>query len=513
MNDRREAAPVGIVEATPDGTITAINDRAQELLEIDRDRAVGSSIDGTLPQSVEAAVPAAFDGPIEGPRSIEEYYPVLDRWFEVTLVPGDDAVAVYLQDRTPRRRSKRRVESLEGELDRLAVLDEVVSDILAELVDASSREAIAETICERLGRSDLYEFAWLGERKVGGEAIVVRAAAGSTGRTLDHVTECLTDGRPCPERRAIESGQPQVIQPIAAEESIPEPIRRAAFADGLQSMLAIPLTYGSTVYGVVGVYASDRAAFSDRERSSFGTLGEVAGFAVNAVRHRTLLLSDTLVELTFRVTDRSDPLVGVAANHGATLSLAGVVPREDERLRCYFEADGADPGSIADALETSESIAEPRIVRAYDESTGGTIEATLGPETALGLLAASGATIRSVEVDDGATIVIELPPDDDVRRIAEGFSRAFDSDLRAKREVERPVATAQEFRDRLDDRLTEKQERALRTALLADYFESPRGSSAEEVAETLDITGPTLLYHLRAGQRKLLEAFFERDDR
>ena len=42
----------------------------------------------------------------------------------------------------------------------------------------------------------------------------------------------------------------------------------------------------------------------------------------------------------------------------------------------------------------------------------------------------------------------------------------------------------------------------LRTAYLADYFESPWRSTAEEVASALDITGSTLLYHLRAGQRK-----------
>jgi predicted DNA binding protein len=31
------------------------------------------------------------------------------------------------------------------------------------------------------------------------------------------------------------------------------------------------------------------------------------------------------------------------------------------------------------------------------------------------------------------------------------------------------------------------------------------------VAETLDIAGSTLLYHLRRAQRKLVEAYFERD--
>jgi predicted DNA binding protein len=65
------------------------------------------------------------------------------------------------------------------------------------------------------------------------------------------------------------------------------------------------------------------------------------------------------------------------------------------------------------------------------------------------------------------------------------------------------------FRNDLAEALTDKQRTVLRTAHLSDYFTSPRGSTSEEVAEALDIAGPTVLYHLRNAQRKLLSAFFE----
>ena len=110
-------------------------------------------------------------------------------------------------------------------------------------------------------------------------------------------------------------------------------------------------------------------------------------------------------------------------------------------------------------------------------------------------------------------MVVELSPSEDVRRISETIKREFSAQLAAKRERERSVTTERDVRDALGDRLTEKQSEALRTAFFADYFESPRGSTAEEVAESLDITAPTLLYHLRAGQYKLLSSFFEEHDR
>jgi predicted DNA binding protein len=78
----------------------------------------------------------------------------------------------------------------------------------------------------------------------------------------------------------------------------------------------------------------------------------------------------------------------------------------------------------------------------------------------------------------------------------------------AKRERERDVRTAGEFRRDLRERLTERQYVALKTALLAEYFRSPRGSTAEEVAESLGISSPTFHAHLRAAERKLVDAFF-----
>jgi predicted DNA binding protein len=99
-----------------------------------------------------------------------------------------------------------------------------------------------------------------------------------------------------------------------------------------------------------------------------------------------------------------------------------------------------------------------------------------------------------------------------VREVVEAVGEAFpDSELLSKTEHERSVETAQEFRSTLHDRLTDRQRNTLRTAYHGGYFESPRDSTAEELAETLDISSPTLHYHLRAGQSKLLDAFFDED--
>jgi predicted DNA binding protein len=156
-------------------------------------------------------------------------------------------------------------------------------------------------------------------------------------------------------------------------------------------------------------------------------------------------------------------------------------------------------------------VTAARVIGEYD--TGGSLELRLAEETPLGLLATQGAAIQHAEYENGhGECVIELSPAEDVRRVAEAVTREYEGSVVAKRQRERELASSREFRDELSDRLTDRQQNALRTAFFAEYFQSPRGSSAEEVANALDITGPTLLYHLRAGQRKLLSEFFDATD-
>lgn len=506
MHEGMLRAPIGMLDVARDGTVRAINRSAATLFEVDRENATDAQIDRIFPDSVDAQVPRAFNNPPTEAQQFEEYYPAIDRWLETQVVPSKETVYLYVQDVTDRHRREARIGELDDALDRMTAIDGLISAILADLIAASGREEIAETVCRRLGETPLSAFAWVGERELGSDRITIRAAAGQTGRTFEAIESCLATEPDVPEARVIASGEPAIIQPIGEDKEVPESIRRAAFADGLQSLLAIPLTYGSSVYGVVGVYSADREAFTERERASFGTVGEIAGFAVNASRHRNILLSDTVVELTIEVTDPADPFCAVAQQLEAGIHLNGVVPGTDQIL-CYCRADGADPDSLVAHLDSRESVAAARVITSL--SDGGTFESEVSTQSLIGRVTLRGATIQAARYDeDGGELVVEITPEEDVRRFAEAITRGRQAEIVAKHECERDVLTAAEFREALRDQLTDRQEQVLKTAYFANYFESPRGSNAEEVAEALDITGPTLLHHLRAAQRKLLGSFF-----
>jgi len=507
MDERLDGAPIGVLEVSDDGTVEAANDVALSLIDA-ASEPVGEPLDAVFPESVEDTLPDAVRGDGVDEAEFEEYYPTVELWLAVTVVPVDGGATVYLRDVTDRRRQAQSLDRLREERERTAVIDEVRSEVLAELVGASSREEIAETICRELGESDIYAFAWVGEREIGSDGLAIRAAEGETGETFAAVRETLDGPATTPEERAVESGEIREVQPLADDPQVPEAVRIAGFADGVQSALAIPLVYGSNVHGVVGVYAGRKDGFSDRERTSFQTLGEIAGFAITAARNRNLLLSDSVTEITFDVGTDS-PLSRLSDDLGAELTLEGLVPNGDESLLCYVASD-ADAAAVGDVADGLAGVGSVRVID--DGGTGRSLEIEVDGDAPLVTVSSLGGTVRRATYEDGrGRIVVDLPPDGDVRRMADAVGRDADAEVRAKRERERSVTTAREFRAELDDRLTDRQRAVLRAAYLADYFESPRGSTAEEIASSLDITGSTLLHHLRASQRKLLDAYFTED--
>ena len=507
MDDRLQYAPIGVLTVLRDGTVTNINEVAKSLIG-STDGAVGAPLDEVFPRSVEDSLFVAFEAESVTETSFEEYYPDLEQWLTVSVTATEDGVTVYLQDVTERRRYKQSLEQLRTERKRTAVIENIFSVILTELVDATSREEIAETICRSLGETEIYEFAWIGEREIGSDNLAIPAVAGETGETFAAVRGALDDDTTTTlEERAIESGRLQSAQPLADDSQVSKSVWTTGFADGVQSAVAIPLVYGSKVHGVVGVYAAEPEAFSDRERTSFKTLGEVAGFAVTAARNRNLLLSDTVAELTFKVGD-SSILCRLSGSLDSTLVLEGVVPHGADTLLCFISVEDADIQAVESAAAAIDGLNDTRAIR--ESESGGTVELTVQGSSPLLAISSHGGTVQRATFDSGTgQIVVELPPEGDVRRIADTISREYEMEFVAKEQRERSVTTAREFRDILKDTLTERQQTVLQTAYLADYFESPRGSTAEEVAASLDITGSTLLHHLRAGQRKLLDAYLD----
>jgi predicted DNA binding protein/putative methionine-R-sulfoxide reductase with GAF domain len=414
--------------------------------------------------------------------------------------------AIERADRLAERRARRReLERQRDELRRLNQLNALVEEIIRSLVGAATREEIERTVCEALGDSEFYLDAWIVERGTEEDVVLRAGTGGDAGLDDDGGTP-----RSGPVRTALEEGRMQVVPELATDERVPGPLRESAVEGGVRSCLVAPLSYADTVFGALVVHASAPDAFSDRETTAFETLGRVVGFVINATNNRRLLLGNTAVEVEFALDPADAWFTVVSARLECTVTVGGVVPTEEGWLLEYATVEGAPTEPVREAVAGRDDVERVRVLAG--DGDGCSIECAV-PEREAGLraIAEYGASLRTARAVDGeGVLTARFPAAATAREAASAIEERFDgAELLAKRVVDVSDRSAPTVRQTVVERLTDKQLSALRAAFLAGYYGYPRGTTAEDLAGSLDIAPSTLHQHLQAAQRKLLAAVFD----
>lgn len=377
----------------------------------------------------------------------------------------------------------------------LVELVDCVVDLGDTLSRASTREAIEREACDAL--ATFYDYALMAS-EAGNDELGVRA------RSIDDGADVI-EAEDAPPRTAAmevyETGEPTVEtgDPFA-DGGAREPRLRAI----------VPVVHADTTYGVleVGVRADGRDV-DDVEQRVLRDLGRRLGQSIAAVERRRLLLADTVLRLSFGYTDRGALFVWLSDVFDCSFSLTGLVPGEDGSLLAFVWLEGASPEDVFRRATDAASVESARLIRSSDD--GALLEFVVTADSpALTLVECGGSLTELTATEGRGTVTAEFVPDVDVREVAEAVEADFpDSELVAKREVDRSVRTDTEFKQALEDTLTDKQRSTMRAAYLSGYFDWPRGSTAEELADSLGVSSPTFHNHLRRAQRKILATFLE----
>lgn len=493
-----------------------VRPEAADLYTVSADELVGHHLTDVFPDELAADLQACQDRAIETDevQSIEYTVETVEgtRWYEARVVPYDEPVdgngnraVVWLgRDVTERVERERTLRRQRDHLETLNGINRVVRQVIHTLVEASTREAIEREACRQLVESELYAAAWIGERD--GDDVAVRTAAGEATTLLEAVRDpAVEDERPV--RETLETGMVRTSNRLPEEPRVPERLREAAREDDVTSAIAVPIEHDTANYGALVVYASREDAFSPREEDAFRLLGETIGFAINAVKNRRLLFADSVVELEVRVEHGDSISFHLSETYDCTCSLEWIGETAGGKIYQYVTVDGLDGETVMAAASDHDSVAECRLV--HDGSDRATIELRLH-ESGARTLTNYGATIREITVTDGVgTALLEVPRDADVREVVDALRTVYDDvTMTARREVDRPVRTADERRERIVDRLTDRQLTALRLAYYGGYFDWPRASTGEDLADAMDVSPPTLHQHLRKAQQVVLTEFF-----
>jgi predicted DNA binding protein/PAS domain-containing protein len=479
----------GVVIVGEEGEIIYLNDAAGGIFDVEPGELFGDQL-----QSHLDADELDFDS--------EDAFAELEigrQTYEVTTAPITDqndrviGHTVLLHDVTSRVQRERTLRRQRDELARLERLNRVIREMNAGLVSATTREEIARTVCETLVTTETCNSAWLGFGPQSATTIIGMTGADDGPRQLDS-----TDALPEAVTLSVSDAEPSDVP-------TPAPTRSASRVDE-DARATIPLVYGRTVYGVLALERVTSSGFTEREREVLAEMGETIGHAIHAVEQERLLVSDEAVELEFSSTDPDALLVALSEAVGPC-TLDGLVPGSGETLLVYVTVDDATIREVTEFVSEADGVTD---VRAIDENGSATAELSVTGGSLCCPVVEYGANVSSAEATDGTCrLVAEVSPDSNVRTLVERVTDGFPAtELHSKRELAPQRTDEGPFTDAALEELTERQRATLSAAYQAGYFDWPRESTAEDIADSMDVTSPTVHHHLRKAERQILGRFF-----
>ncbi|MXV63541.1 GAF domain-containing protein [Natronorubrum sp. JWXQ-INN-674] len=394
------------------------------------------------------------------------------------------------------------------QLEALNRLNRIGHDITHAVITTETRADLEQRVCDRLAESDAYRFAWIGGVNPGSDRVVPKAAAGLEDGYLDDVDISADEDDAAgqgPSGTAIRTGSVQVANDLEDNAEY-EPWRDAALDRGYRSSAAIPITHEDLVYGVLNVYSSSPRSFEGPETTILARIGDVIAHAITAIERKDALVSDAVIELEFRVEELAKPLIQLSTSEECTIELDQLI-RGDETLLAYGSAEGVDQEVFRETIEETDGFGEVRFLAVRRDA----FEFELVAPAAVSLfetIATHGGRVQSATVDDGEfRFVVELPRGRDTRQMIELIQEQRDDvTYLAQRTSERSEPNDTGSASVLEEELTEKQRAALETAYFAGYFDWPRESTGEEIAERLGIAPATFNQHLRTAERKFFNS-------
>ncbi|MXV63256.1 GAF domain-containing protein [Natronorubrum sp. JWXQ-INN-674] len=461
---------------------------------------------GKTPSRSELIVPLGTHGVlVAGTEDIDGFDETMSELLHI-LAANTEAALDRAEREQLLREHDRTLTQQNEELTRLNHTNEIVREINHGVAQASTRTEIETTVCERLAETERYCFAWIAASD--DDPPEPTSWAGVDAAFIDQIR---ADGNRAPEielvRETVETERVQVVQNVLEADGW-DRRRKEALTYGYQTVLAVPLADDDRRYGVLLVHVPGADSIGDSERAVLGELGETIGHAIRSVERTRAMLTDSRLELELACQDSRLLLNRLADRVDGAVTIEGVIDRDDEVVMFVSAPTTADLASFDQwaSIETLSVVSEGE-----DEIL---FEVTVTSSPFLDILRTYDVQLRTATAQDGmSTLVLEVPQRVETRSLIEAIRERYpETELEARRETT-SARSARQLDTHLEERLTSKQFAALQAAHYSGFFEWPRESTGEDLADALDISSPTYHYHLRAAERKLVTLAFDGQSR
>jgi PAS domain S-box-containing protein len=410
---------------------------------------------------------------------------------------GGIEVALDRLERQHRLQEQRTaVQAQRKRLETIADIAAFTQDVITDLLTAESPERVKSVVCRKLAAADIYEGALIAELDAAGKRLQVSESEGISTDICGAVDGSLLSD--LADQHSTTSGTANIA---VTEVSLPVNVR----SEESESVVITPMTNDDRTVGILAVQLSHDTTINEVKKRSLSVLSHTVSFALSSLKKEELLLSDKTTQLEFQVTDPSCLSVALSDELDTHISMKRTVRNAHDEYLSYVRIEDTRPEAAIAAAESMNEVRDCRVINHYeDDCLVEIIRESSGAEVMLEF----GATMRTAEAESGrGTLVIEAPHTVDIRRIAQEYQTYNpQSELLNKQQVNRPVKTAEQLRADIENKLTDKQRSALVATFYSGYYEWPRDSNAEEIAESMGITASTLHQHLRRAHKKILSS-------
>ncbi len=244
----------------------------------------------------------------------------------------------------------------------------------------------------------------------------------------------------------------------------------------------------------------------------FNTSGDV-DYIVVGIEDATALKDreDKLTSEEIRLVELSseqlfEPFVA-AADSEFQIDIDEVVRLPDGTALEYFTATGIPTKTVHSVVAEDSTVLDAKLLKSTDEVCRLEVHVEgLTVPLVFDQLGGQVTSLIKAQSEGSAMLTGELPGDLDLRT-ALGEIRHVHSDIEV-------VSHDLDYTPRLlyntvEDVLTKKQLEAVQMAYYGGYFETPRASSGDELADRLGITRQTYNRHLRKAEQAIFEQLFE----
>ncbi|ADB62574.1 putative PAS/PAC sensor protein [Haloterrigena turkmenica DSM 5511] len=223
-------------------------------------------------------------------------------------------------------------------------------------------------------------------------------------------------------------------------------------------------------------------------------------------RREERLTSDHVRRLEFRTDRAAVPPSLRVADGEIRLEVDSVVPLQNGTTVQYMGTSDLPASEFVTAVEEVSHYRDARLLSSIDGYHR--VEATAESETVSQVFPDLGGRACAVVIaPDEVRFLGELPGDVDPRQAAAGI-RWFHPEVELVSED--LVYSPQLLYGVVADALTERQLSALDAAYFGGYFDTPRTSTGDELADRFDVTRQTFNQHLRKAQRTVFRHLFEK---